>query len=84
LPVVDLLKSAAIADQHTADVDSVLAPSDSAVVADVADLEAIRVLRWEQLARHLPRGADVYVARREAIVRIVWPLFVELSSLGKR
>ena len=55
LSVVDFFQSDVLSDQHAADVDPLLAPPDTSVGADIASLEAVGVLRSQQLAWHLPR-----------------------------
>src|SRR5215468_3521823 len=79
-PVVDFLEANVLADTHDRDAHPTAVPPNATVGTDVADFEAIRVLKWRDPVGHGARRRRVARRRCRLVQGLVRPLLVELLA----
>jgi hypothetical protein len=79
-PLVNVLKANLFADADVCNVDPWMVPTDATIGADVAYLEAVRVLKRWKLSRQLPRGGVIAGGGCAHIERLMRTLMVALFA----
>src|SRR2546428_12516259 len=79
-PIVDLLQAHVLTDADGRDVHPAAVPSDAAIRADVAHVEAIGIFQRGERRWHLSARGSVARRRRLLIECLVWALMVELLA----
>src|SRR2546422_1176869 len=79
-PIVDLLQAHVLTNADGRDVYPAAVPSDAAIRADVAHVEAIGIFQRGERRWHLPARGSVARRRRLLIECLVWALMVKLLA----
>jgi hypothetical protein len=79
-PIVNVLKATIFADADVGNVDPLMVPTDATIGADVASLEAVRVLERWKFRRHLPRGGVIAGGGCVQVERLMRTLMVKLVA----